>query len=224
MMEINSFCNKYNICVICLSTDRKLRPAVDTKIITNISKIKFSDTCNVCWECNANVRSIVSFRNKVLKAQSIIKSLFKTRMGETLIPSLSQLQQRNIENVGIKPLDAAVPDFISTFHQSNLTLPGIEERTESCIAEEVSSHGVEINGIDIPDDDEIYVVYVDNEGENKNSNENEHRNIYRVRIMGEEEMINDRESRRKSSRFIKCTLKCGNCVEIYSIRSASITI
>ncbi|XP_059047563.1 zinc finger protein 37-like isoform X2 [Achroia grisella] len=252
MEEINSFCSRYNMCTICLSTERKLHPAIDTTIITDIIKVKFSDTHNVCWECNANVRSIVSFRNKVLKAQAIIRDLLKTSMCKTSIQSLSRLQQNKTENINIMTPETEVTN-IPTLDSSTQSYGHTEQEIKPSI-EEVTLR-MELD-IDTPDDREIKVLHIKNEsygeeielndiksenlhdedikledgtvedhygynevktGNNSPiSDENEDQNIYIVRYLNEEEMINDRESRRKSSRFSKCTLKCEECVEIYS--------
>ncbi|XP_052748266.1 zinc finger protein 267-like [Galleria mellonella] len=205
MEEINSSSDKYNLCSMCLSADRKLCRAGNIAFIDEISKIKLIkclDICEmaVCWECEANMKNIIAFRNKVLKAQSVIRDLMKNSVCCQPVQSLSRLKPTIIDNAEIVMLQSS-----------------IDVKVENIFIEDPDvSEACDIPLENIKEEDEEYVGNNEESKDISICDENIDQNIYTVVSLSEEEMRNERDKRRTSSRFNKCTVKCVKCVEIFS--------
>ncbi|KAM3955995.1 uncharacterized protein ACR2FA_010050 [Aphomia sociella] len=173
------------------------------------------DITSICWECNAILRRIASFRNKAWKAQSIIKGILERRLDNPPKHSLSDLLRTNTELVSfdINSINNLKPEFEGQDEAEIESGPCVEElnfKIEDNEEFEAPIDEVKDECDDVHDEEGKVNIIKPNVRQTKDNH------MYTIRILSEEEMFNEREGRKNSSRFHKCTLKCEKCIEIYS--------
>ncbi|XP_072946936.1 zinc finger Y-chromosomal protein 1-like [Epargyreus clarus] len=230
-----------NICQTCLSKDRTLYPMFKLQtILEELHFFQLINTMGgICWECKQQVRNIWKFKNQVIQAQNVLCNNLESKyIGSMSLKTKNDFDYQfyyeqdpllHTENVTTNKLNVIKEEEIRRVENNEnipkFEIPNCDDSISSCAEDVKVGFKEEIDGInycdfeksELKNDKNGVLGKVKKKNSRppkitKDSEEDILEEKYKIIVFTEEEMLRNREEKRRQPNFKKIPFKCDHCV------------